>query len=374
MAKDIGIDLGTANVLIYVEGQGIALNEPSVVAIDAKTDKVLAIGSDAYKWIDRGNQDIRVVRPLKDGVISDFDATEAMLTTFVNQLRVKGWMSRPNIMICAPTNITEIERKAIIQAAQSAGGANVYLEYEPKVAAVGAGLDIFDFVGSMVIDIGGGTSDIAVLSGGDIVASRSLRMAGDQLTQDIIRYLRLQFGILIGMPMAERIKQDVGSSLQVTNPIEMTIRGQDLNDANSVKGLPKQVTIDSNDIEEAMHATLNTIVRSAKEILGKIQPGLAGDIIDRGIMLTGGGALLGSKVKGGGIDTLLQQELHVPVNISESPLDNVAKGAGTLLEYAKRERHNSHQILGIGNPSYKKKLDQETQIESNNIHINKVEN
>ncbi|KGH56966.1 rod shape-determining protein [Oenococcus oeni] len=374
MAKDIGIDLGTANVLIYVEGQGIALNEPSVVAIDVKTDKVLAIGSDAYKWIDRGNQDIRVVRPLKDGVISDFDATEAMLTTFVNQLRVKGWMSRPNIMICAPTNITEIERKAIIQAAQSAGGANVYLEYEPKVAAVGAGLDIFDFVGSMVIDIGGGTSDIAVLSGGDIVTSRSLRMAGDQLTQDIIRYLRLQFGILIGMPMAERIKQDVGSSLQVTNPIEMTIRGQDLNDANSVKGLPKQVTIDSNDIEEAMHATLNTIVRSAKEILGKIQPGLAGDIIDRGIMLTGGGALLGSKVKGGGIDTLLQQELHVPVNISESPLDNVAKGAGTLLEYAKRERHNSHQILGIGNPSYKKKLDQETQIESNNIHINKVEN
>lgn len=374
MAKDIGIDLGTANVLIYVEDQGIALNEPSVVAIDVKTDKVLAIGSDAYKWIDRGNQDIRVVRPLKDGVISDFDAAEAMLTTFVNQLRVKGWMSRPNIMICAPTNITEIERKAIIQAAQSAGGANVYLEYEPKVAAVGAGLDIFDFVGSMVIDIGGGTSDIAVLSGGDIVASRSLRMAGDQLTQDIIRYLRLQFGILIGMPMAERIKQDVGSSLQVTNPIEMTIRGQDLNDANSVKGLPKQVTIDSNDIEEAMHATLNTIVRSAKEILGEIQPGLAGDIIDRGIMLTGGGALLGSKVKGGGIDTLLRQELYVPVNISESPLDNVAKGAGTLLEYAKRERHNSHQILGIGNPSYKKKLDQETQIESNNIHINKVEN
>ncbi len=374
MAKDIGIDLGTANVLIYVEGQGIALNEPSVVAIDVKTDKVLAIGSDAYKWIDRGNQDIRVVRPLKDGVISDFDATEAMLTTFVNQLRVKGWMSRPNISRSTNHNITEIERKAIIQAAQSAGGTNVYLEYEPKVAAVGAGLDIFDFVGSMVIDIGGGTSDIAVLSGGDIVTSRSLRMAGDQLTQDIIRYLRLQFGILIGMPMAERIKQDVGSSLQVTNPIEMTIRGQDLNDANSVKGLPKQVTIDSNDIEEAMHATLNTIVRSAKEILREIQPGLAGDIIDRGIMLTGGGALLGSKVKGGGIDTLLQQELHVPVNISESPLDNVAKGAGTLLEYAKRERHNSHQILGIGNPSYKKKLDQETQIESNNIHINKVEN
>ncbi|KGO32062.1 rod shape-determining protein [Oenococcus alcoholitolerans] len=373
MAKDIGIDLGTANVLIYVEGQGIALNEPSVVAIDAKTDQVLAIGSDAYKWIDRGNQDIRVVRPLKDGVISDFDATEAMLTTFVNQLRVKGWMSRPNIMICAPTNITEIERKAIIQAAQSAGGANVYLEYEPKVAAVGAGLDIFDFVGSMVIDIGGGTSDIAVLSGGDIVASQSLRMAGDQMTQDIIHYVRQQFGILIGTPMAERIKQEVGSALQVANPIEMTIRGQDLNDTNSVKGLPKQVTIDSNDIEEAMHSTLTHIVRSSKEILGQIQPGLAGDIIDRGIMLTGGGSLLGTNVKGGGIDTLLQQELHVPVSISDSPLDNVAKGAGTLLEYAKQERHHAHQVLGIGNPSYKKKLDKETQIKSNNIHINKVE-
>lgn len=349
MAKDIGIDLGTANVLIYVEGEGIALNEPSVVAIDSKNDSVLAIGSDAYKWIDRGNQDIRVVRPLKDGVISDFDATEAMLTSFVNQLNVKGLFSKPNIMICAPTNITEIERRAIIEAAQQAGGANVYLEYEPKVAAVGAGLDIYGFSGNMVIDIGGGTSDVAVLSGGDIVSAESLRMAGDQFTQDIIRYMRNEHGILIGTPMAESIKREIGSAIQTKNPKSMVIRGQNMIDANSVKGLPAAVTINSNDIEKALHNTLQEISSAAKRILSQIQPGLAGDIIDRGIMLTGGGALLGSSIEGGSIDLFLQNELHVPVNISDSPLDNVAKGAGMLLEYAKESRRMSRQILGIGN-------------------------
>lgn len=189
MAKDIGIDLGTANVLIYVEGKGIVLNEPSVVAVDDKTDRVLAVGSEAYRMVGRTPGNIRAVRPLKDGVISDFDVTEAMLTYFVNKLNVKGFMSKPNIMICAPTNITEIERKAIIQAAEKAGGAKVYLEYEPKVAAVGAGLDIFKPVGSMVIDMGGGTSDIAVLSLGDIVVSESIRVAGDKMNFDIVATL-----------------------------------------------------------------------------------------------------------------------------------------------------------------------------------------
>ncbi|MDR0900014.1 MAG: rod shape-determining protein [Lactobacillaceae bacterium] len=369
MSKDIGIDLGTANVLIYVEGEGIALNEPSVVAIDQKTDAVLAIGADAYKWIDRGNQDIRVVRPLKDGVISDFDATEAMLTSFVNQLNVKGLFSKPNIMICAPTNITEIERRAIIEAAQQAGGANVYLEYEPKVAAVGAGLDIYGFAGNMVIDIGGGTSDVAVLSGGDIVVSESLRMAGDQFTQDIIRYMRNEHGILIGTPMAENIKREIGSTTHVLNPKTMVIRGQNMLDASSIKGLPIAVTIDSNDIEKALRATLAEISASAKRILSQIQPGLAGDIINRGIMLTGGGALLGSNVEGGGIDLFLQNELHVPVNISDSPLDNVAKGAGVLLEYAKNSRKLGHQVLGIGNAKSKRSTQD---LERELVNINKV--
>jgi rod shape-determining protein MreB len=354
MSKDIGIDLGTANVLIYVEGQGVALNEPSVVAIDAKTDEVLAIGEDAYKWIDRGNQDIRVVRPLKDGVISDFDATEAMLSSFVSRLHVKGIFSKPNIMICAPTNITEIERRAIIEAAQKAGGANVYLEYEPKVAAVGAGLDIFGFAGNMVVDIGGGTSDIAVLSGGDIVASESLRMAGDQFTQDIIRFMRSEHGVLIGTPMAEEIKRNIGSALQVSKPISMVIRGQGMADSNSIKGLPVSVEINSNDIESAIHNTLFEIVKATKKIISSIQPGLVGDIIDRGIILTGGGSLLGTNVEGGGIDLLLQNELHVPVSISEFPLDNVAKGAGILLEYAKKAKKNERKILGIGNKNFKK--------------------
>ncbi len=372
MAKDIGIDLGTSNVLIYVKGQGIALNEPSVVAIDAKTNEVLAIGSDAYKWIDRGNQEIRVVRPLKKGVISDFDATEAMLSTFISQLRVKGWMSKPNIMICTPTNVTEIEKKAIVQAAQSAGGANVYLEYEPKVAAVGAGLDIFNFVGSMIIDIGGGTSDIAILSGGDIVISQSLRTAGDQMTQDIINHVRQEFGILIGTPMAEKIKREVGSALQVSNPTKVTIRGQDLNDTNSIKGLPKQISVDSNDIQEAVHLTLNSIVRACKDILSRVQPGLAGDIIDRGITLTGGGSLLGANVKNGGLDVLLQQELQVPVHVSDSPLDNVAKGAGSLLEYAKREQRGRQKVLGIADPSFRKNFDKNSLMEPNDVQINEV--
>ena len=190
MAKDIGIDLGTANVLIYVQGKGIVLNEPSVVAIDTQTNKVLAVGSEAYRMVGRTPSNIRAIRPLKNGVISDFDVTQEMLSYFIGKLSVKGFMSKPNIMICAPTNITEIERKAIIQAAEQSGGGKVYLEYEPKVAAIGAGLDIFKPRGSMVIDMGGGTSDIAILSLGDIVASQSIRLAGDKMNSDIAAYIK----------------------------------------------------------------------------------------------------------------------------------------------------------------------------------------
>ena len=198
MAKDIGIDLGTANVLINVKGKGIVLNEPSVVAVDTQTGKVLAVGSEAYKMVGRTPSNIRAIRPMKDGVIADFDMTEQMLSYFIKKLNVKGFMSKPNILICAPTNTTDIERKAIRQAAEKSGGGNVYLEEEPKVAAIGAGLDIFEPCGNMVIDIGGGTSDIAVLSLGDIVVSSSLRSAGDRLNQDIAAYVKKKYGLLIG--------------------------------------------------------------------------------------------------------------------------------------------------------------------------------
>ena len=327
MAKDIGIDLGTANVLIYVEGKGIVLNEPSVVAVDDKTDRVLAVGSEAYRMVGRTPGNIRAVRPLKDGVISDFDVTEAMLTYFVNKLNVKGFMSKPNIMICAPTNITEIERKAIIQAAEKAGGAKVYLEYEPKVAAVGAGLDIFKPVGSMVIDMGGGTSDIAVLSLGDIVVSESIRVAGDKMNFDIVGYLKRRHNLIVGERTAETIKIQIGSALPVNEPLTMEVRGRD-----NFEGMPKTITINSNEVEEALHDTLQQIVRATHSVLAQLPPELAADIIDRGIMLTGGGALLH------GMDQLLSDALEVPVVVSDSPLDNVAKGAGALLEHMKSGR------------------------------------
>ncbi|GEA95032.1 rod shape-determining protein [Weissella viridescens] len=322
MAKTIGIDLGTANVLIYVEGEGIVLNEPSVVAIDTKKDKVLAVGTDAYKMVGRTPGNIRAVRPLKDGVISDFDMTEAMLSYFMSKLKAKGVMSRPSIMVCAPTNITEIERKAIIEAAEKSGGGKVYLEYEPKVAAVGAGLNIFSPIASMVIDMGGGTSDIAVLSLGDIVQSESIRVAGDRLNADIANYIKHEFGLQIGERTAEQVKIELGTALPVENPAEMEVRGRD-----TFTGMPRTITLDENMVEAAMHDSINQVVKAAHHVLAEIQPELSADVIDRGIVLTGGGALLR------GIDQYLSDELGVPVMVSDSPLDNVAKGAGELLEH-----------------------------------------
>ncbi|WP_143462814.1 rod shape-determining protein [Levilactobacillus enshiensis] len=324
MAKDIGIDLGTANVLIYVVGKGIVLNEPSVVAIDTKTDKVLAVGSEAYRMVGRTPGNIRAIRPLKDGVISDFDITEAMLSYFINKLSVKGFLSKPNIMICAPTNITEIERKAIIQAAEKSGGAKVYLEAEPKVAALGAGMDIFKPSGNMVIDMGGGTSDIAILSLGDIVASRSIRVAGDRMNSEIVNYVKRNHNLVIGERTAETIKIKIGTAYPEpgNNDKTMDVRGRD-----SVSGMPTEVTITAAEVEEAIHDSVEQIVSAAMAVLETTPPELAADIIDRGIMLTGGGALLD------GIDKLFSERLTVPVIISEDPLDNVAKGAGVLLEH-----------------------------------------
>ena len=321
MAKDIGIDLGTANVLINVKGKGIVLNEPSVVAVDTISNRVLAVGSEAYKMVGRTPSNIRAIRPLKDGVIADFDMTEQMLSYFIKKLNVKGFMSKPNIMICCPTNTTEVEKKAIRQAAEKSGGGNVYLEEEPKVAAVGAGLDIFKPQGNMVIDIGGGTSDIAVLSLGDIVVSRSIRVAGDKLNQDIVTYLRKKRGLLIGEHTAEKIKIEIGTVLKGHRDKEMEVRGRDV-----IKGMPESITVTSAEIEEALHDTMMSVIIAAHEVLSQTPPELAADIIDRGIVLTGGGALLD------GIDELFSNQLQVPVVVADSPLDDVAVGTGYLLD------------------------------------------
>ncbi len=330
MAKDIGIDLGTANVLIYVQGKGIVLNEPSVVAIDTNTNKVLAVGSEAYRMVGRTPSNIRAIRPLNSGVISDFDVTQEMLSYFIGKLSVKGVMSKPNIMICAPTNITEIERKAIIQAAEQSGGGKVYLEYEPKVAAIGAGLDIFKPSGNMVIDMGGGTCDIAVLSLGDIVTSRSIRMAGDKLNADIANYIKDHHGLVIGEHTAEQIKIKLGTALKVDEPKKMDVRGRDV-----TSGMPRQIETDENEIEEALHDTLQQIVKAAISVLETVPPELASDIIDRGIMLTGGTSLLN------GVDQLFSDNLKVPVVVSQDPLDNVAKGAGEMLERMQKNASDS---------------------------------
>lgn len=320
-AKDIGIDLGTANVLIHLKGKGIVLNEPSVVAIDRRTKKVLAVGEEAWQMVGRTPSNIVAIRPLKDGVIANFEITEAMLSHFITKLNVKGFLSKPRILICCPTNITSVEQKAIREAAEKSGGKNIFLEEEPKVSAIGAGMDIFQPSGNMVIDIGGGTTDVAVLSMGDIVTSQSINVAGDTLDNDIIQYVKNHYKLLIGERTAEQIKWNVGTVFQGTRKEEMDIRGRDM-----VTGLPRTITVYSAEIGAALKDSVSEIVKAARNVLEKTPPELSADIIDRGVFLTGGGALIH------GIDQLLAEELKVPVFVSDDPLDCVAKGTGILLE------------------------------------------
>ncbi|ASA97045.1 rod shape-determining protein [Anoxybacillus flavithermus] len=320
-ARDIGIDLGTANVLIYVKGKGIVLNEPSVVAIDQHTKRVLAVGEEAWRMVGRTPGHIVAIRPLKDGVIADFEITEAMLKHFLSKLNLKGWFAKPRILICCPTNITSVERKAIKEAAEKSGGKKVYLEEEPKVAAIGAGMDIFQPSGNMVIDIGGGTTDVAVLSMGDIVTSASIKVAGDKFDQEILSYIKREYKLLIGERTAEEIKINIATVFPNARDEAMDIRGRDL-----VTGLPRTITIRSGEIEKALRETVYTIVQTAKSVLERTPPELSADIIDRGVFLTGGGALLH------GIDQLLAQELKVPVFIAENPMDCVAIGTGLMLD------------------------------------------
>lgn len=329
-AKDIGIDLGTANVLIHVKGKGILLNEPSVVAVDTKTRELIAVGEEARLMIGRTPSNIQVMRPLKHGVIADFDSTEAMLKGFIDRLNVKGWFTKPRILICCPTDVTSVEQKAIKEAVQKSGGRQVFLEAEPKVAAIGAGMDIYQPSGNMVIDIGGGTTDVAVLSMGDIVTSESIKIAGNTFDQDIIQHIKKSHKLLIGERTAETIKMTVTSVFPDSHDEKMDIRGRDM-----VSGLPRTVTVDSKEITKAIEESIAWILHAAKNVLEKTPPELSADIIDRGIILTGGGALLR------GLDQLLAEELKVPVFIADDPLGCVAKGTGIMLNSLDKKRNQS---------------------------------
>lgn len=319
--KDIGIDLGTANVLIHVKGRGVVLDEPSVVVIESETKRVLAVGEEARRMIGRTPGNIVAVRPLKDGVIADFEITEIMLKHFINIVGGKKWYSHPRILICAPTNITSVEKKAIQEAAERSGAKEVFLEEEPKAAAVGAGMDIFQPSGNMVVDIGGGTTDVAVLSMGDIVTASSLKVAGDKFDAAIMKYIKDKYKLLIGERTSEDIKIRIGTVSADSRQEEMDIRGRDM-----VSGLPLTITIHSDEIRQALWESVAAIIAAAKTVLERTPPELSADIIDRGIILTGGGALLH------GLDQLMMNELKVPVFIAEDPMYCVVKGTGIMLE------------------------------------------
>lgn len=318
--KDIGIDLGTANILIHVKGEGIVLNEPSVVAVESDSKKVLAVGEDAYKMLGRTPGKVLAVKPLKDGVIANFELTVAMLNYFIKKVEAKTAFSKPTILICCPTNITDVEKEAIKEVAEVTGAKKVYIEEEPKVAAVGAGLDISKPNGSMVIDIGGGTTDIAILSLGDIVTSKSLKVAGNVFDQKIIDYIKDKYKLLIGERTAEDIKIDIGSAFNDDKKRKKVVKGRNLE-----TGLPCSKTITSSEIYEALEGSLYEIIDGTKNVLETTLPELAADIVENGIVLTGGGALLD------GFDRLLNNELKIPVKIAESPLTCVADGTGIML-------------------------------------------
>ena len=327
---DIGIDLGTANTLVYMKGRGIIIREPSVVAVDARTDelRVRCVGHEAKAIIGAAPNSILAVRPLKDGVMADFDITAAMLQSFIRQACGSRLFVRPRVVICVPSGVTEVERRAVRQAAAKAGARQVTVIEEPMAAAIGAGLPTAEPVGSMIVDIGGGTAEVAVISLSGIVASRSVRCAGDALDQSITSFIKRKYNLLVGERTAEQIKLEIGSACP-PDPTDtehgettMEIKGRNL-----VDGLPKDILIRSEEVREAMNENLMRIVEAIKDTLECTPPELSSDIIDRGIMLSGGGALLR------GLDTLIQNETGIEVHIAEAPLDCVALGAGAVLDH-----------------------------------------
>ncbi|MDP3762903.1 MAG: rod shape-determining protein [bacterium] len=322
-AHDIGIDLGTANTLVYVRGRGIVINEPSVVAFNQKTGQVVAVGEAARRMVGRTPAHIVAIRPLVEGVISDFEITEEMLSYFIKRVHsdTSSFFARPRIVIGIPSGITEVERRAVRDAARSAGGREVYLVEEPMAAAIGARLPIQDPIGNMIVDVGGGTTDIAVISLGGIVAAKNLRVAGDRLNQDIVNYVRDEFKLLLGERTAEDVKIAIGSAWKLPETLEASVRGRDL-----VTGLPREVIVTDADIREAISKSVRTITRAAQEVIEITPPELVSDIMHRGIFLVGGGSYLR------GLDKILEIETKIPVRVVEDPMTAVVRGCGIVLE------------------------------------------
>ncbi|MDR1754626.1 MAG: rod shape-determining protein [Eubacterium sp.] len=321
-SKDIGIDLGTANTLVYMRGKGIIIREPSVVAVDVKYDRVRYVGHEAKEVIGRTPGSIVAVRPLKDGVIADFDMTTSMLQAFIKKAMKGSAFSKPRVIICIPSGVTAVERRAVKEATQNARAKRVSIIEEPMAAAIGAGLPVAEPTGSMIVDIGGGTSEVAVISLGGIVTSRSVRVAGDEFDLSIINYIKKKYNLLIGERTAENVKTGIGSAYpSAENEPVMDIKGRNL-----LNGLPENITITSEEIREALSEPIEHVIDAIKTTLEKTPPELASDIIDTGIMLAGGGALLK------GLDMLIHAETGMPVKIAEHPLDCVAEGTGIVLE------------------------------------------
>lgn len=319
LGKDIGIDLGTANTLVYLRGKGIILREPSVVAVNKAEGKILQVGNAAKEMIGRTPGNVVAIRPLKDGVIADFDSTQAMLKYFIKKA-YQSTFFKPNVVVCIPFGVTEVERRAVEEAVLSAGGKNAYLIEEPMAAAIGAGLPVSEPTGSMVVDIGGGTTEVAVISYGGIVSSQSLRIAGDELDDDIVNYIKREYNLMIGERTAEEIKFAVGSAYEYEDEGEIEVKGRDL-----ISGLPRTIVLTSKEVRSALSESIFSIVEAIKNTLEKTPPELAADVMNRGIMLTGGGALIR------GIDALISEETGIPVYVSEHALDCVALGTGLAL-------------------------------------------
>ena len=319
-SSDIGIDLGTANTLVNVRDQGIVLREPSVVAVKAGTNEVLAVGDDAKRMLGRTPGNIVAIRPLKDGVIADFEMTEAMLRHFIQKVHNRRGVARPRVVIAVPSGITEVEKRAVKESAQQAGAREVYLIEEPMAAAIGVGLPVQEASGNMIVDIGGGTTEVAVISLSGIVYSRSVRVAGDELDESIMQYMKRAYNLMIGERTAEEIKIRIGSAHKMGKEMTMEVKGRDL-----VAGLPKTITVTSAEIREAMTEPLNTIIESVRVTLERCPPELSADLVDRGMVLAGGGALLR------GLDKLLSEETGLPVHVADDPLSAVAEGAGRVL-------------------------------------------
>jgi rod shape-determining protein MreB len=322
LGTDIGIDLGTASVLVYIKGQGTVLTEPSVVAIDKNSDKILAVGEDARSMLGRTPGNIIAIRPMKEGVISDYHITEKMLKYFINKAIGRPLMRKPRIAICVPSNVTEVERRAVEDAAIQAGARQVYVIEEPIAAAIGAGIDIARACGSMVVDIGGGTTDVAVISLGGTVVSTSIKTAGDHFDEAIIRYMRKKHNILIGERSAEDLKIHVGTAFTRPASVSLEVRGRNL-----VTGLPKNISVTSEEMQEALHEVVAAVVEAVHTVLEKTPPELASDIADRGIVMTGGGSLLY------GLDKLIREKTGINTIIADEAVSCVAIGTGKYIEY-----------------------------------------